>query len=642
MNSKPVKVVFNITATYPENTKVNPDKVWLSDPDTLTTDTANLPTLVDGQELLPKLSGYQLKMEKSGYLPASTILKFPPSELPYEFVYKLVAVPRKLVFEIDSDYKLGSIMALEEVKNFIYVDTSVYNHEDMYAPGNRTINIQKPGYQPDSFEHTLPTGDGAYSIRRTLTALPRQVMVRVDSEFTKQEMVPETCTIGNRRPDEGTYKPAEYELNIGHPGYLSIVKNLSIEPGEGVLELNYTLIPKNRKIRPVITYDRTPRKDSPEPTVKLKNVDTAEEFKLSKELDEVKAAEYYAIIEKDGYEIGQKVYAIEPGDKPYDLAFEMESKPVELLIEISYDIPPPANIPPYTVSFIDDVTKASRAVSHGKRIKPGEYTLDLKRPGYLAVNNMQKITVLPGTQPHWIKEKMMAQSRTFSFSITFDTLMIRAVEVLVDNQKVEANNAFQPGREYLVVAKFKDYKTSQNKVHLPPGEGPFVAKMELTKLQKFEFKIAKKYFENKGMLLDNIRYNLEIYSDQEFVEPHHIIEDTEATGLARGEFYAPKETNRIRMMAGFYRHDVDAMTDTELDFRDLSKIEASFLLNHLKNLTPDKAIKRMTALLGDKTDKAKIAKMTRDDKDSIKDYLQSLNVTDPGLKQERDAVTRQL
>ncbi len=647
LNSKPVMIVFNITGTYPEGSKITPDKVWLSDPDNPPADSTNLPTLVDGQQLLPKLSGYQVKMEKEGYLPATTILKFPPSEVPFDFTYKLTAVPRKLVFEIDSDFKRGSMMKLEEISSAIQIDEVGYNAETMYAPGTRKIIINKAGYQTDSFEQVIPTGDGPFLVRRTLTALPRQVLVRVMSEFTKQEMNPEVCTLGNRRPDEGTYKPSEYELSLGHSGYLDIRKNVTIEPGEGLLELEYTLIPKNRKIRPVITYDRTPRKGSPEPSIKLRNVDTGEEFRL-KESDEIKAAEYMAYFEKEGFELGQKPYAIEPGDKPYDLAFEMVAKPVEILIDITYDIQPPTNLDPYTVSFIDERGQPI-FVSHGRKIKPGNFTLEIKRPGYMLPNQLQKITVMPGIIPFSIKEKMIARPRPLSFDMTFGGLIVKAVEVLVDDKKAEAKDTFKPGQEYQLIAKFKEYKTAKSKVTIPPGEGAFVANLDLVPLKKFEFKIGRRFFENKGMTLspENIKYNLEIFADREVVEPHQLIE-TESSGLARGEFYAAKDSRRIRMEAGFYYDEVEAMssdTGVEMDFRDLRRIEAAKLLEHLKHVQKESAenvVVRMEALLNDRQDKPKIAALTREDKDTLKNFMRELKLSDSAMQKKCEAVVSAL
>ena len=201
----------------------------------------------------------------------------------------------------------------------------------------------------------------------------------------------------------------------------------------------------------------------------------------------------------------------------------MISKMVEILIEVTYDIEAPATLPPYTVTFIDPQSGIGRHVSHGKKIKPGNYLLEVSRAGYEFKTPKKKIYVPPVDKPYWVKEKLFAKPRTLSFEMTHGTVLVRAKEMMINNKEVKAEDTFMPGQEYKLTAKFQDYKTATRTIVIPPGEAPYVVDLQLVKLEKFEFSIAKRFFETgKGMVVDDIRYNLEIYVDGEQGEPHQI------------------------------------------------------------------------------------------------------------------------
>ncbi len=630
LNSKLRKIVFNITGTYPENTKLTPDKALVDEK-----------PFIEGQELKPKLSGYPITLIKDGYFQASKTMDLPPAEEPYVLEVKLQATPRRVVFELDSDYKPGELLQADSVT----LDERVYRADELYDPGKRQISISKVGYQPQQFEYTIPTGAAPITIKRTLITLPREVAIKVISEFTGTEFEPEVLTLGNRRPEDDAYKPGTYEMNIEHLGYMKLRENVEILPGEGKQEFQRTLVPRKRRVLTEITYDRAPRPDSPAPIIKLKNPATSEEYRVQ-DNDELKPAEYQITIEKEGFETLTARPVIDPEERAFILKYQLISKPIEILIDISYDIEPPASLPDATVTFIEEQSGAGRNVSHGKLIKPGEYSLDVGRPGYKFENKGKKLLLMPGTEPFLVKEKLFAKPRSLSFDMQFKTILVKASAIFIDGQPVKASDTFKPGQDCQLLAKFKDYKTAQKRIKVPPGEGPYVVDLELTKFSGFEFHIGKRFFEKDTkepvLMLDNIRYSLEIFADNEPVESHQIFGEM-GVGFYTGNFYAASDSKKMRFVQAFYFDEADA--GNEMRLPDLRRIDAHRLSEHLKAVakrSPKDALKRVSALMNDKSDKPKILNLSREEKDQLMGFLRDLELTDPRDQQERNKIVKEL
>ena len=171
--------------------------------------------------------------------------------------------------------------------------------------------------------------------------------------------------------------------------------------------------------------------------------------------------------------------------------------------------------------------KAShRAVSHGKKIKPGNYKLQINRPGYEFKDSDKKINVPPGIKPFLVKEQLIAKPRALSFKMSDKGTMIQATEILLEGKQVKAADTFEPGKQYKMLARFRDFKTVQKTIDIVPGEAPFVVNVNMIPLKKYEFRIAKRFFDiNKGLVLDGIRYPFEIFVDGEQVESHQITAD---------------------------------------------------------------------------------------------------------------------
>lgn len=632
LTSKKRKVNFKITGSYPEGIALKPRKVSFQEKE-----------IMDGEEVKPRVGGYQVTIEKEGYMNATQNAVLEPSENAFDLIANLKARPRRLVFTIDSDYKPSQPLEVDAIQ----VDAKAYRSENLYEPGDHKVNISKAGYKTEEFDYTIPTGEGHVTIAKTLEALPRMVQVNVISGFNQESMTTfvEQCTLGGRPVAEGPYRPSGYELVIGHPGYFEIRDKVEVVPGNTTQEFTHTLMPKKRQVIPNLIFDVPPVPDSPEAIIRMQKKGKSDAFRVQKG-DELETGEYTVTVEKEGYDTLNSLAVIQPAERPYEMSLEVSASTVEVIIDITYDIEPPQNLGPYTVTFTDKKLGAGRNITSGKRIKPGDYSLQIARPGYQFKEVKKDITILPGLKPFMIQEKLYAKPRFLSFEMMSGGILVKAIEVLVDNKEAKAQDAFPAGKEYKLTAKFKDHKSAQKKIFLPPGEAPFVVDLDLVKLQKFDFSISKRYYETaQGMLLDGIRYNVEFYADAEQIEPHHINREDETAAVINGTFYALKTTRSLKVVSAFYYDDTLVNTAKPASFRDLRRIDTPRLLEHLRELAkvnPILTLKRMARLLEDRQDKPKIESLPKEDRERLINVLRDLDLPGADQQEQRNQAIQKL
>ena len=132
----------------------------------------------------------------------------------------------------------------------VEVDAKNYPSGSTVEPGERQIAIHKAGYEVMTLKQDVSPGVEPFEIKKTLVTKPRQVKVKVISDFSGQPIEePEVCTLSGRNVFENKFKPGGYELNIRHLGYNELREKVEIEPGETPQEFIRTLIAKKRKNR---------------------------------------------------------------------------------------------------------------------------------------------------------------------------------------------------------------------------------------------------------------------------------------------------------------------------------------------------------------------------------------------------------
>lgn len=496
------KLVFQITGSFQKNVKLQPNQV-----------TFDKQVIVDGQEVAPRARSYEVIVQKDGYIQGTQSVTVDPSEDPYTLSMILKAMPRSLRLQVDSDYQPSVFFEPESIS----ANGKKHRQGERVEPGMYKIEVEKPGYQALTFEELVEPGVDEKLVKKTMLTKPRQVNVVITSDFDGEKMAPSTLVLGDRKPEEGPYKPGAYELNVSQKGYDSLREKIDITPAEEAFEIARKLFPQKRKVYFEEVYDVQPGPELGPFKLSMRSSDGVP-IRIQKG-DELRPAEYVVSADKEGYENFHKTVAIFPGEGPFTMNVEMVAKMVNILHNITYDIRPTTEEAP-KVTFIDIKTGIGRHIPSGKFIKPGAYLLEVTHPGYAYATPRKQIWVPPGEKPHHVREMLQAQPRPISFQITHEGVIRDAHEIFIDGELVKPEKTFNPGKKYNLLVKFKEYKTVQKEITLPPGQGPYVADVDLIALKKYEFTINRRFADDTGSkIFDNIRYRLEIFVDGKDVEP---------------------------------------------------------------------------------------------------------------------------
>lgn len=615
------KVLLNITGTFPPGVPIEAPKVTFGDK-----------AVVSGEEMKPLASGYQAAVEKEGYVRQVKNVVFEPSEKDFTLDLVLEARPRRVELKLDSDFNPNVLISADKVTLATKDGGNSYDASQQVPPNLYQVKIEKAGHLPLEFEETIWPSDLPHILKKTLIAKPRPVNVTVMSQYDQRPMTPKVLQLGDQNLKPGfMQKPGTHVLFVDHPGYQSYKETLRIDPGDSPYEIERTLVPNKRPIKLEITYDVPPGEDFPLPPYQLRLTRGADVLRVHTG-DELVPGEYHAEVTKDAYEPIRKTADIPPGEGVYDLKFELQAKTVQLLINITYDIELPPGSSPVVVTLVDNLGQG-RTVTHGNWITPGEYHLEISQPGYEFKTPKKPFRVSPRTNPHWITESLYAKRRTLSFGMMYKApdgpKMVPAKMVLVDHREVTSTELFDVGKKLNVIQKFLEYKTVQQDIVIPPGEGPYVVDAELVKLEKCELSINKKFANpNATKDYDGVLYEVEIYADGQRVEPHQIVFDSESGAVRVFTFYAPKNMQGLQVASAFYN---ELKYSPPYRFSDFRNINVNQLIAHLESLAnsnkKNEVLSRLESMLRDSQDKERLKGMNDTDIEKLANFLRGPSMT---------------
>jgi hypothetical protein len=479
-------------------------------PDTLILGTESI--IRDGQNMKPGV--YALLIKKAGHFPLTDEVTIEPSEKPYLLRKTLEASPVPVKYEIGSDFDEKLI-----IPDVITFNEKTIDQKASFIPGKYNLKIEKIGYNALRNEILIEPSDKDYIIKETLITIPREIDATITGDFPVGERIEAEVTLNTKDIRDTAFKPGKYQLDIQAPGYVSLKEEVIIQPAEEPYYFEKVLVTKPREMKEKISYDVKPPDDLAPYKITLAPVDKPKQEKVVKEGDLIKPNSYIMKIEKEAYEILETRKHIWPSETPILFDHQLIAKQVLLKINIVYNIDPPRDLPPYTVTLIDKITLFPRSVEDGKRIKPGPYYLDVQRPGY-DFGPRQEMEILPSEQPYNINKKLIAKRRQMSFDMVDERtgVLVPAYQILVDGKPISFKDTFEPGSEFDLMIKFKKYKTVQKRTKIIPGEGPFVEKVQLVPLKRVDFSVR----EPNTAQVDNITYTFELFVDNQPVEEHLI------------------------------------------------------------------------------------------------------------------------
>ncbi|WP_372368140.1 hypothetical protein [Candidatus Uabimicrobium sp. HlEnr_7] len=219
---------------------------------------------------------------------------------------------------------------------------------------------------------------------------------------------------------------------------------------------------------------------------------------------------------------------------------------IEIQLDITHDVLPPKDLPPYTVSITNKTL--TKQLQSKNTIAAGIYDITISQPGYKTqVIKQQPIT----SSPFVIKTTLIAKKRQISFEmvaysysnvspqkifnvqnnkqIAFSVVRPQALflcSCLVDahsvmnvktNAQVKFRDTFQPGKQVHFIIQFAKYKTTEFIGVIPPGEGPYIIPVKLKRLTPLEFTIRK-----NTQIIDGVAYEYQFTTDGKRFEDHHI------------------------------------------------------------------------------------------------------------------------
>lgn len=460
--------------------------------------------------LVPDTVDFQVQVRKKGYFPISRPLSLLP-HMEYELLdEKMVAIPRKVEPLITEDfYRQGSItpdeITLNPIQDGKLVDKPIQiTDKERFKPGQYRLTVKKSGYNPITEHMTIYPGEESYAFEREMKSKLRKIMYRIQSDFTviTGQVVPDEISLNAQGLSEDSQvKPAEYKLVIKKEGYEPIIRNLIIEPDERPYFLTEYLKSLPREIIFQVTGDYQKDVILPPDEVTLNG-------RFIKYGESVKPDAFRVIVRKKGYDVDSDRIVIEPKNGPYILKRMLVSTPRRVQLHITAEFPAGLRLAP------DVCTLSGRDVQSEESFKPGTYTLDIRRSGYIPIK--KEVNIAPDDTPYLIREILQAKLRQVDLEITqdipHDDPSIKPTTALKnertgDSSPLQDKDKVAP-ESYLLKIEMNGYEPEVSKEVVLPSEDPYkISKRLLASPRAVVTRITSEYPEGEIVIPDEITLN---------------------------------------------------------------------------------------------------------------------------------------
>ncbi|WP_372369772.1 von Willebrand factor type A domain-containing protein [Candidatus Uabimicrobium sp. HlEnr_7] len=227
------KIEIDITGDFPEGERIDPQIVSFNGKD------------VRDNIFLPR--EYELSIEQPGYLPIKRMIVVPPGEEPFLVSEVLTTKQRKAKINISYD-----ITPTEKNKNY-KITLQQFESDKittitggmLIKPNSYYLSITQQGYQPIKRKLHVWPDEYSMTIEQKLISRHVPLSIKIHGKVdTKKLFVSVQKPNTNFRlalSDQDSLKPGNYQLEVYHPGYTTIKRNINIHPQEEEYLINQKL-----------------------------------------------------------------------------------------------------------------------------------------------------------------------------------------------------------------------------------------------------------------------------------------------------------------------------------------------------------------------------------------------------------------
>lgn len=580
------EVELEIQVSYdPPSPTAEGHKVFLIDPATSMTY-----CVWEGTRVKP--GAYHLVIESPGYyFGHRKPLEIPAGTASYTIREKLMGKKRPLAFCFYDGQSRRLIPARS-----VSIDGRFATSQDAFPVGAELSMVAEfEGREPVRKQIVIPPGEGTFVERVPMddlssyltpaTGTPREIKLAITGDYPPDEMIdPEVASIDGKDVCDNLFAPGRHVLSLRQPGFFPVQKSLTISPGKEPYVIAEELISMPRKVKTAIGYDVSPTARSPRIT--MAPAATPTEEAVIRDGDNVKPGTYILRITQESYEPAEMKKYVWPDEMPLEIRHNLIAKNVELRIEITYDVPPTADLAECKVMLVDEAG-ISRYVTSGTKVKPGAYNLVIERPGY-SYGAPKPIYIAPSEEPYFIVARLLAKVRRgVSFDIvdpdTQALVPIYRVLYAATGKEMTFQDRFQPGEQLDLLILFKKYQTVRISVVTSREDGPMVVKVPpLTRLKAVEFSVRHSGKEFPKIELDGIMYPYAVQADFSPIEAHHI---TAEKGASNRYFYTvmvPPTATAVQVFGGYLF--TQRPLDSHFTMSEFGSISVPKLMEHLEHI----------------------------------------------------------
>jgi hypothetical protein len=461
MVCKPRRIQLNIRDSASDQ-KFDPDKVLIG-----------AQQVKENDEVKP--GDLTLEIHRAGYQSViESQFMLPVGEEPFVLARKMTSAQVKLEFKL-SDAVTGDAIKADR----ILLNDKATADGSYAQPGRYGLKIIKQAYKTLVKDINIPSVP-VYVVAEKLDPSSIAIEWKISGDYPGDEIVPSAVLLDGKSVEMNSkVASGSHNLVIKDPAYQTLNEDIVIPDNIPKYTIERTLVSLPRLIDLTINYDISAPQGLPPYRVTAQKLDTGETLIITGG-EKLKPSQYEVTISQEAYNSVNMTKRIFPGVTPFKMEAKLEAKNRIVQAEVEFDIAPPKDLAPHVITFIDLETKIRRAVTTGGGIKPGRYEYVVEKPSYQMAGGNKQIEIVPSEKPFMVKEKMEAEGRQVTLNLEYRGVSVPAKDVIINNEKYVYSNKYRPGR-YRLMAKFAEYQDVDQNFEMPPGVGPLVVKLELTR-----------------------------------------------------------------------------------------------------------------------------------------------------------------